>query len=362
MIEEKDILELVLRGGAAGISFLLAIVLATRTSGARTRVLGALFSFSIGVYVLLSSEMIEPLFGVFRLPAVFIAIWGTVFFWWFAASFFDDDFRWRWWRIAPVFILPALFLLRYWLGDGATGRTFTLIHLLMNAALFADIIRIAIVNISDDLIDPRRRFRVALALVVAVAGIGIATAEILETVYKLPAYLELFHAAIILALNLFFAGWLLAPKGALFGPAVVQGVDAQTESRISKPIPISNQPEYQRLMRLMDEGVYLEDGLTVARLAEKVGVPEHHLRALINGALGFRNFSSFLNERRVEDAKKALTDPTQSRKQVLQIALELGYGSIAPFNRAFKNATGQTPSEFRKTAQGNHASQSSDQN
>ena len=110
MIEEKDIVELILRGAAAGISFLLAIVLATRTPGARTRWLGALFSFAVGVYVLLSSETIEPLFGVFRIPAVFIAIWGTVFFWWFAASFFDDDFRWRWWRAAPVINIAGVVL------------------------------------------------------------------------------------------------------------------------------------------------------------------------------------------------------------------------------------------------------------
>ena len=242
-------------------------------------------------------------------------------------------------------------MVRYWLGDGPKGKTFTLIHLLLNAALFADIIRIAIVNISDDLIDPRRRFRVALALLVAVAGIGIATAEILETIYPLPAFLDVLHAALILALNLFFAGWLLTPKGVLFESASPVNAASKVEEGISRYSQIAKQTEYRRLMALMDEGVYLEESLTVARLAEKVGVPEHHLRALINGELGFRNFSSFLNERRIEDAQKALSDPAQARKQVLQIALELGYGSIAPFNRAFKNATGQTPSEFRKNAQ-----------
>ncbi|MEM9015304.1 MAG: AraC family transcriptional regulator, partial [Pseudomonadota bacterium] len=90
------------------------------------------------------------------------------------------------------------------------------------------------------------------------------------------------------------------------------------------------------------------EGLTVARLAGRVGVPEHHLRKVINGQLGFRNFSAFLNERRVADAKSILSDPTHDQKQVLQIALDLGYGSVASFNRAFKRATSQTPTEFRK--------------
>ena len=100
----------------------------------------------------------------------------------------------------------------------------------------------------------------------------------------------------------------------------------------------------------MDDGVYLEEGLTVAVLAEKVGVPEHQLRRLINQELGFRNFSAFLNERRVEDAKSMLSDPQKAHEQVIQIALALGYGSVAPFNRAFKASTGVTPTQFRRNA------------
>lgn len=77
-------------------------------------------------------------------------------------------------------------------------------------------------------------------------------------------------------------------------------------------------------------------------------MPEHQLRALINGELGHRNFSAFLNAYRLTEAKRLLADPEQARRQVLQIALDVGFGSIAPFNRAFKEATGRTPTEFRK--------------
>lgn len=102
----------------------------------------------------------------------------------------------------------------------------------------------------------------------------------------------------------------------------------------------------------MEEGAWREEGLTVATLAAKVGVPEHQLRALINGHLGCRNFSAFLNSYRLEEAKRILADPSEARRQVFQVALDVGFGSIAPFNRAFKEATGQTPTEFRKAALG----------
>ena len=83
-------------------------------------------------------------------------------------------------------------------------------------------------------------------------------------------------------------------------------------------------------------------------LAERLDYPEHQLRRLINGHMGYRNFSAFLNSYRIEDAKRQLADPGFARTPVLTIALDLGYGSLGPFNRAFKAQTGMTPTEYRR--------------
>jgi AraC-like DNA-binding protein len=104
------------------------------------------------------------------------------------------------------------------------------------------------------------------------------------------------------------------------------------------------------LLAAMSRGAYRQTGLTIRALAEELGHPEHRLRQLINGRLGYRNFSAFLNSYRIPEAEEALADPEQVRKPVLTIALDLGYGSLGPFNRAFKNATGQTPTAFRQQA------------
>jgi AraC-like DNA-binding protein len=37
---------------------------------------------------------------------------------------------------------------------------------------------------------------------------------------------------------------------------------------------------------------------------------------------------------------------------VLSIALDVGYGSIGPFNRAFKARMGMTPTQFRQAVPG----------
>jgi AraC-like DNA-binding protein len=345
MFEQGDILETALRGAAAGISFLLALVLVSGEVRTRVKMLGALFTFSIGIYVLVAGDALHPLFGPFLYAGVAIAIAATPFFWWFAAALFDDNFRWRWWRIAPLTLLLGLFALREVIADSFVSSTLLYIHLGINAVLFADVFRIAIANAGDDLVDPRRRFRFVIAIIIAVFGIGIVMADILSSLYSIPRLLHIFHAAAIFAMNMVFGAWMLASREALFAEA--KPLEARAASDASL-VSAADRPAFGRLEALMGDGVYRQEGLTVAGLAEKVGVPEHHLRKLINGGLGFRNFSAFLNERRIDDAKRLLSDPANARKQVLQIALDLGYGSIAPFNRAFKNATGKTPTEFRK--------------
>jgi AraC-like DNA-binding protein len=98
------------------------------------------------------------------------------------------------------------------------------------------------------------------------------------------------------------------------------------------------------------ERAYRQEGLTIAALAGKLELPEYRLRQLINEGLGYRNFNAFLNHYRLEDAKAALADPSQREVPILTIAMDAGFQSIGPFNRAFKADTGATPTEFRRTA------------
>ncbi|MEX2130731.1 MAG: helix-turn-helix domain-containing protein, partial [Pseudohongiellaceae bacterium] len=94
--------------------------------------------------------------------------------------------------------------------------------------------------------------------------------------------------------------------------------------------------------------LYREAGLTIASLARKLSIPEYRLRAFIHKTLGFRNFNAMLHKYRIEDACDALADPRNQNVPVLTIALTVGYQSITPFNNAFREIVGVTPSEFRK--------------
>ena len=80
-------------------------------------------------------------------------------------------------------------------------------------------------------------------------------------------------------------------------------------------------------------------------------MPEYRLRAFIHKQLGFRNFNAMLHQYRIEDASTALSDAENLTVPVLTIALSVGYQSITPFNNAFREIKGVTPSEYRKKMQ-----------
>jgi AraC-like DNA-binding protein len=98
---------------------------------------------------------------------------------------------------------------------------------------------------------------------------------------------------------------------------------------------------------MTEHHAYRREGLTLAALAADLGLGEATLRSLINQHLGYRNFNDFLHHHRLQEAASRLTS---EGLPILTIALECGYGSIGPFNRAFRQRFGMTPTEYRAAA------------
>ena len=98
-----------------------------------------------------------------------------------------------------------------------------------------------------------------------------------------------------------------------------------------------------------NEQAWRTEGLTIRLLSEKMGVKEYRLRQAINQHLGYRNFNDYLNGYRIREACAVLSDPSKKELTVLEISYPLGYASLAPFNKAFKDTTGMTPTEWRKS-------------
>jgi len=101
---------------------------------------------------------------------------------------------------------------------------------------------------------------------------------------------------------------------------------------------------------IVGQQLFLQADLKVADVADRLGVPEYKVSRCLTGSMGQTNFNRYLNDHRIRFARAKLRDPSARDQSILAIALDSGFGSVGPFNRAFKEATGMTPSAYRKAA------------
>jgi len=88
---------------------------------------------------------------------------------------------------------------------------------------------------------------------------------------------------------------------------------------------------------------FLEPRFSLDDIARRAGLNQSYASRAINRGLGV-SFNHFINEMRVEHAK-SLIDAGASN--FLEVAHASGFGSKASFNRAFRQHTQQTPSQYR---------------
>ncbi|MEM8891632.1 MAG: helix-turn-helix domain-containing protein [Bacteroidota bacterium] len=102
----------------------------------------------------------------------------------------------------------------------------------------------------------------------------------------------------------------------------------------------------EKVSKLMkEEKAFLSPQLSLSQMAGQIGIPSPTLSQVINEGFG-KNFNDFVNEFRVEEVKRLISDPSKAHLSLLGIAYESGFNSKATFNRTFKKFAGMTPSAF----------------
>jgi len=91
---------------------------------------------------------------------------------------------------------------------------------------------------------------------------------------------------------------------------------------------------------------FLDNQLTLTRLADAVGISTHHLSEVLNQHQG-KNFYQFVNEYRIDFVCESLK--LDADIKILDIAMEAGFSSKSTFNAVFKQIKGTTPTQFRNS-------------
>ena len=202
-----------------------------------------------------------------------------------------------------------------------------------------------------DLVEDRRRLRIFIVSTGVAYSLAMLAARLGSPHGRVVGLTATLDVTALLAITLVLVSKLLRLGSSNLFP-MPKPENVQNLPEIAEALTPTD-PAQERLAHALQhlmtvEHAYRAEDMSLASLATKLNAPEYKLRRLINQRMGYRNFNAFINGFRLDAVRAALMDPARRELPVLTLALDAGFQSIGPFNRAFKAATGLTPTEFRK--------------
>jgi AraC-like DNA-binding protein len=338
-----ELVNLMARGGSLTLLALWCGLLVRDHPKVLAARIAVLLSIAIACYLIVTMDRIE-LHSPLQITLSLGAGATPGLFWLFARTWFDDEVRVSPGSIGLVLLSIAnVALLQLTFADKppifyVSAILFRITMLAFGVAGLWTAWR----GRKDDLIEGRRRLR---PLIIAAVGgyvilIGI-TEMIIFNGFGPRWFMQIVGSSIVLVTLGCCTAMFGMRQTDLFGPV-------NAPPKATSPKATLDDPLAPKLLAHMEaEMAHRDETLSIAKLAAQLGEQEYRLRRTINGQLGHRNFASFLNGYRLNEVKSALVDPTQKDVPIITIALDAGFGSLGPFNRAFREAEGMTPSEFR---------------
>ncbi|HKJ18415.1 MAG TPA: AraC family transcriptional regulator [Xanthomonadales bacterium] len=350
-----EITDIVLRTISVFVAVLLAALLTTHSRHRQRAVPGALFVLAVAAFWITSAPGAVSTLGVWGWPLIGLCVTKTVFFWLLSRSLFNEKASLNP-NLAGVLITIAMigiwqqtvFIQEYRAGTASTLETlmgFGFDLVLAGFVLMG--LYVAWRDLAVDLVERRRHLRIVFMLA---TGVYLVFAIVVQF-WNLASGTETSQVVSwvnmsVTSLVFLGAGWLLLQFRNESWLAPLRTASTSQLSRVESAVL----SQLERLLK--DDRVYLQEGLTIAKLAGQLGTGEHVLRKVINQGMGHRNFNDFLHSWRISEACEELARPEQAREPVLSIAMKVGYGSIGAFNRAFKAKVGMTPTAFRRSRLG----------
>jgi AraC-like DNA-binding protein len=335
-------IDLMARGGSIALFLLWSWILLRDHRGLLAARVAVAMNLAIIGYVLTTAAWsFDPSPSRFALSLVGGSTPGL--FWLFARTWFNDRQRLEGWAVAVI----SLSILNIAIMQLTFERNQP-VHIISGAIFRLGMFAFAAAGLWEawrgrqgDLVEIRRRMRPRIVAAVGIYVILIAIAEIAVYTYGAPGWIARSVGSSIAVIALPFCA-------AMFGMRQADLFGAVPKPAAATPPPQIDQAMTVKLLNHMQDDLpHRDEQMTIAKLAAQLGEQEYRLRRHINGAMGYRNFAAFLNGYRLAEVKAALVDPSQKDVPIITIALDAGFGSLGPFNRAFRESEGMTPSEFR---------------
>ena len=273
-------------------------------------------------YGLIGLLTVQPVTATFIPPLAWVTFQTTAIR---SADLRRDGFH----IAAPAFTLFCVLLAPQAL-DFVVPAVFLVYGVLIVAALRtgADSLPLTRLEAGDLPMHVWRAIAVALMLS-ALSDVMIATALVLGIAWLQPVIVSVFSSL-----------WLLAIGALSLSRSLGEG-DATPAERSVEP----SEPDTALMVELQavleKDGLYLDPGLTLARLARRLRVPVKRLSTAVNRASG-DNVSRYINGFRIRHACRRLEDGAN----ITAAMLDSGFNTKSNFNREFLRVMGKAPSEW----------------
>lgn len=170
--------------------------------------------------------------------------------------------------------------------------------------------------------------------------LGLITSNLLDDVWS-----DIFFYSVLFG-YIIFSGF-----NALKFEPVFEKEDGLVEKEVKVEVDLKNDfflKLKSELIEVMEnQKMYLDESLTIHSLANKLNTNSKYLSKLINTEFE-KSFVVFVNEYRINEAKKLLIDEKNKNLTIEGVGYEAGFKSKSAFNSAFKKITGDTPSSYLK--------------
>lgn len=135
-------------------------------------------------------------------------------------------------------------------------------------------------------------------------------------------------------------------KEEIAAPKIAEGSSDKEKYAKSGLTKNTGDKKYEELIHLMQaESYYKNNQLSLNDLAEALAIHPNYLSQIINEKEN-KSFYDFVNAFRIEEFKRLIAIPENQQFTLLTLAYDCGFNSKSSFNRNFKKATGQTPSQY----------------
>ena len=264
----------------------------------------------------------------------------------------DSKIPTAFWWLAFVYIFPSTVEDALYLSNIATTPIknsfldvllFDVVARLIPVGMTLHTIYMCVYDLGNDLLEPRRLLRKLYSVLISGYFLVVIIARFWFA-YESPMWLQ-----IVESLALFTGLFLLHVFSFSYSFQPMDTPTQRTRKNPGRPMVIEEDEDTKKIIALLKDAMenklfYTRPGATIRTLAEELNLPEYRVRRVINGELGFNNFNQYLNSLRIE---RSLVLLRETNTPIVNIALDLGYKSLSPFNRAFRLSQNTTPTEYR---------------